>query len=46
LKMRKTTIGYRITGMGGINNWLNYLNQNFRLEFGQDCPGWDNPGRH
>jgi len=24
----------------GINNWLNYLNQNFRLEFGQD---WD-PG--
>jgi tetratricopeptide (TPR) repeat protein len=27
-------------GMEGINNWLNYLNQNFRLEFGQD---WD-PG--
>ena len=26
--------------MEGINNWLNYLNQNFRLEFGQ---GWD-PG--
>jgi len=25
-------------GMEGINNWLNYLNQNFRLEFGQD---WD-----
>ena len=38
--MRKTTIGYRITGMEGINNWLDYLNQNFRLEFGQD---WD-PG--
>jgi hypothetical protein len=38
--MRKTTIGYRITSMEGINNWLNYLNQNFRLEFGQD---WD-PG--
>ena len=27
-------------GMEGINNWLDYLNQNFRLEFGQD---WD-PG--
>jgi len=27
-------------GMEGINNWLNYLNQNFRFEFGQD---WD-PG--
>jgi len=40
--MRKTTIGYRITGMEeGINNWLNYLNQNFRLEFGQD---WDQGG--
>ncbi len=26
--------------MEGINNWLNYLNQNFRLELGQD---WD-PG--
>jgi hypothetical protein len=26
--------------MNGINNWLNYLNENFRLEFGQ---GWD-PG--
>jgi hypothetical protein len=38
--MRKTTIGYRITGMERINNWLNYLNQNFRLGFGQD---WD-PG--
>ena len=45
--MRKTTIGYRITGMEGINNWPNYLNQNFRLEFGHDRdPGWDNPGRH
>ena len=38
--MRKTTIEYRITGMERINNWLNYLNQNFRLGFGQD---WD-PG--
>jgi tetratricopeptide (TPR) repeat protein len=28
-------------GMEGINNWLNYLNQNFRLEFGQD---WDQGG--
>ena len=27
-------------GMEGINSWLNYLNQNFRFEFGQD---WD-PG--
>jgi len=27
-------------GMEGINNWLNYLNQNFRFEFGKD---WD-PG--
>jgi len=27
-------------GMEGINNWLNYLNENFRFEFGQ---GWD-PG--
>ena len=27
-------------GMEGINTWLNYLNENFRLEFGQ---GWD-PG--
>ena len=27
-------------GMTGINNWLDYLNENFRLEFGQ---GWD-PG--
>jgi tetratricopeptide (TPR) repeat protein len=27
-------------GMNGINDFLNYLNQNFRLEFGQD---WD-PG--
>jgi hypothetical protein len=38
--VRKTTIGYRITGMEGINNWLNYLNTNFAQEFGQ---GWD-PG--
>jgi tetratricopeptide (TPR) repeat protein len=28
-------------GMEGINNWLDYLNQNFRLEFGQD---WDQGG--
>src|SRR4029077_10860132 len=28
-------------GMEGINNWLDYLNQNFRLEFGQD---WDAGG--
>jgi hypothetical protein len=27
-------------GMNGIYNWLNYLNENFRFEFGQD---WD-PG--
>jgi tetratricopeptide (TPR) repeat protein len=27
-------------GMSGIYNWLEYLNENFRLEFGQ---GWD-PG--
>ena len=27
-------------GMTGINNWLDYLNENFRFEFGQ---GWD-PG--
>ena len=27
-------------GMNGINNWLDYLNKNFPLEFGQ---GWD-PG--
>jgi tetratricopeptide (TPR) repeat protein len=27
-------------GMNGINNWLDYLNTNFALEFGQ---GWD-PG--
>ena len=27
-------------GMAGINNWLNYLNTHFALEFGQ---GWD-PG--
>src|SRR5207248_1375472 len=27
-------------GMNGIYNWLNYLNENFRFEFGQ---GWD-PG--
>jgi hypothetical protein len=33
--MRKTTIGYRITGMEGINNWLQYLNTNFAQEFGQ-----------
>ena len=29
-------------GMEGINSWLNYLNQNFRLEFGQD---WDRVGQ-
>src|SRR5947209_4373868 len=28
-------------GLQGINNWLDYLNQNFRLEFGQD---WDQGG--
>ena len=27
-------------GMSGIHNWLDYLNDNFRFEFGQ---GWD-PG--
>ena len=27
-------------GMSGIHNWLEYLNENFRFEFGQ---GWD-PG--
>jgi tetratricopeptide (TPR) repeat protein len=27
-------------GMSGIHNWLDYLNENFRFEFGQ---GWD-PG--
>jgi tetratricopeptide (TPR) repeat protein len=28
-------------GMDGIYNWLNYLNENFRFEFGQ---GWDAGG--
>jgi hypothetical protein len=27
--------------MNGIYNWLNYLNENFRLEFGQE---WDAEG--
>ena len=29
-------------GMNGINNWLDYLNTNFALEFGQ---GWDRAGQ-
>jgi tetratricopeptide (TPR) repeat protein len=28
-------------GMTGINNWLDYLNENFRFEFGKD---WDASG--
>ena len=28
-------------GMSGIHNWLDYLNDNFRFEFGQ---GWDEGG--
>jgi tetratricopeptide (TPR) repeat protein len=37
---QKTALTNIQRGMEGINNWLDYLNQNFRLEFGQD---WD-PG--
>jgi Tfp pilus assembly protein PilF len=34
-------------GMSGIYSWLNYLNENFRFEFGQGWdPGGNHPGRH
>src|SRR4029453_4413831 len=37
---QKTALTNIQAGMNGIYNWLNYLNENFRFEFGQD---WD-PG--